>query len=170
MSNQIYRGTAYLASQRLKRGFGGIGEQATDRLLSLQFNPPLHITSHQVASQQLPYTKFSTLIYALSLMVYKRSKQREEVDYGQQLRQQRVNGSVSWNLICLFINTILNLWWNFLHRANEGEPLQAWLHHPHHGRCAHLPHSPSLCGDKKYQGDIENIKQKIHTERETNDK
>ena len=28
-------------------------------------------------------------------MVYKRSKQRQEVDYGQQLRQQRVDGSVS---------------------------------------------------------------------------
>ena len=36
---------------------------------------------------------------SLSLMVYKRSKQRQEVDYGQQLRQQRVDGSVSRNLL-----------------------------------------------------------------------
>ena len=28
-------------------------------------------------------------------MVYKRTKQRQEVDYGQKLRQQRVDGAVS---------------------------------------------------------------------------
>ena len=31
----------------------------------------------------------------ISLMVYKRTKQRQEVDYGQKLRQQRVDGAVS---------------------------------------------------------------------------
>ena len=40
----------YLAFRRLKSGFGGVCEQATDRLFSLQFNPPLHTSPHQVAS------------------------------------------------------------------------------------------------------------------------
>ena len=39
------------------------------------------------------------IFISLSLMVYKMSKQRQEVDYGQQLRQQRVDGSVSRNLL-----------------------------------------------------------------------
>ena len=57
------------------------------------------------------------LLFITSLMMYKRTKQRQEVDYGQQLRQQRVEGSINpYKLGFISISMVVVLTFLLLHQ------------------------------------------------------
>ena len=65
------------------------------------------------------------LLFITSLMMYKRTKQRQEVDYGQQLRQQRVEGSINpYKLGFISISMVVVLTFLLLHQFSIENNIQ----------------------------------------------
>ena len=68
------------------------------------------------------------LLFITSLMIYKRTKQRQEVDYGQQLRQQRVEGSINpYKLGFISISMVVVLTFLLLHQFSIENNIQVIL-------------------------------------------
>ena len=68
------------------------------------------------------------LLFITSLTMYKRTKQRQEVDYGQQLRQQRVEGSINpYKLGFISISMVVVLTFLLLHQFSIENNIQVIL-------------------------------------------